>query len=644
MGLTYNFIQNKILVLLILLVSVIFADNPIVQTNFTPDPAVLVYRDTLYLHTGQDEDITVNNFFTMHNYRVYSTTDMVNWTDRGSPLSYRTFSWAGDKAWAAQCIERNGRFYWYVTVGLPGGQPTIGVAVADHPAGPFRDAIGAPLIRRSWDDIDPTVFVDSDGQAYMYWGNPKLYFVRLNSDMISFSGGIQEIPMTTQSFGTRTGDAGRPTLYEEGPWFYRRGNLYYMIFAAGPLPETIGYSTSPGPTGPWTYRGKVMSATNTNSFTNHPAMVDFRGRSYFFYHTGHLPGGGGFKRSSAVEEFVYAADGSIPLITPTTQGPAPIATLDPFRRVQAETIAFSNGLKSAENTQVGVYITNIDNNDFIKVSNLDFGTGGTARFLARVASGGAGGVVEIRLGSTTGTLLGSLQVAPTGGPLQWRTDSVAVTSVTGIRDLFLVFRGGNTGNLFNIDYWQFRPQFVIPASRDSVFNGTFTNGNLGWTLNVWSGRAQGAVENGTYRLTVDSIGEHPYQIQLIQNGIILEQGKSYELSFDARSASPRTLQVNVELDVSPWTSYLAGLQTFNINTSMQRHSFVFTMAHATDSNSRIAFNAGASVGNIFLDNVRIVQSVLTGNLLKPKDPLEKQFKGLERIYDLQGRVQNHRNK
>ena len=167
-----------------------YAQNPIVQTQLTSDPAPLVVGDRLYVYTGHDEDKA--DFFWMNEWRVYSTKDMVNWTDHGSPLDLSSFSWADDRAWAAQTIERNGKYYWYICAHskLTGGM-AIGVAVADSPTGPFKDALGKPLFDNgSWDNIDPTVWMDEDGQAYLYWGNPHLYYAKLNKDMISFKGGI----------------------------------------------------------------------------------------------------------------------------------------------------------------------------------------------------------------------------------------------------------------------------------------------------------------------------------------------------------------------------------------------------------------------------------------------------------------------
>jgi arabinoxylan arabinofuranohydrolase len=433
------------------------ADNPIVQTYFTPDPAPMVWKDTVYVYTGHDEDITVSNFFTMNNYRVYSTTDMVNWRDHGSPLSYRSFSWSQGKAWAAQCVPRNGKFYWYTTIGMgTGGQPTVAVAVSDRPTGPFKDAVGKPLVNRSWDDIDPTAFVDDDGQAYLYWGNPKLYWVKLNNDMISYTGSVNVTNMTTAQFGTRTGDANRATTYEEGPWIHKRKNMYYMIYAAGPLPEPIGYSTSSSPTGPWTYRGEIMSGANTGSFTNHPGIIEYKGKGYFFYHTGKLPGGGGYKRSTAVEEFTFNADGTIPRISMTTAGPKPTDSLNPYQRIEGETMAFSSGLKTQGNDQSGVYVSSIGNNDYIKLRAVDFGRDGAKSFSATAASGGSGGNIELRLGSQTGTLVGTLGITGTGGATSWRSFTTNVTNAKGVHDLFLVFKGSGS-EMFNLDHWKFEP-------------------------------------------------------------------------------------------------------------------------------------------------------------------------------------------
>ncbi|MER5606359.1 family 43 glycosylhydrolase [Micromonospora tulbaghiae] len=425
------------------------ADNPIVQTIYTADPAPLVYNNRVYLYTGHDEDNST--WFTMKEWRVFSSDDMVNWTDHGSPLSLATFSWAKQDAWAGQAVHRNGKFYWYVPMVVRAtGQMGIGVAVADSPTGPFRDAIGRPLVSNG--EIDPTVFIDDDGQAYLYWGNPRLWYVKLNADMISYSGSPTQIPLTTAGFGARTGDANRPTLYEEGPWVYKRNGLYYMAFAAKCCSEFVAYSTAPGPLGPWTYRGTIMP-TQGSSFTNHPGIIDFKGNSYFFYHNGALPGGGGFTRSVAVEKFSYGADGSIPTINMTTSGAPQVGTLDPYARREAETMAWGQGVETEASSLGGRNVGYIDNGDYIKVKGVAFGAGAT-KFTAMVASAGSGGSIELRLDSVTGPLVGTCQVTPTGGWQTWTNPSCPVSGATGTHDLYLRFTGGS-GSLFNIDHWWF---------------------------------------------------------------------------------------------------------------------------------------------------------------------------------------------
>ena len=424
------------------------ADNPIVQTIYTADPAPLVHNGRVYLYTGHDEDNST--YFTMKEWRVWSSADLVNWTDHGSPLNLASFTWASNNAWAGQAVERNGKFYWYVPMtDRATGAMAVGVAVADSPTGPFHDALGHPLVENN--EIDPTVFIDDDGQAYLYWGNPNLWYVKLNPDMISYSGSPTKIPLTTAGFGTRTGDANRPTLFEEAPWVYKRNGVYYLVYAAKCCSEFIAYSTAPGPLGPWTYRGTIMP-TQGGSFTNHPGVIDFAGNSYFFYHNGALPGGGGYTRSVAVEKFSYGSGGTIPSITMTSAGAPQTGPLDPYSPQEAETIATESGVETEAIGTGGRSVSFIDNGDWIKIKGVSFGTGASA-FTARVASATSGGRIEIRLDSATGTLAGTCTVTGTGG-WQTFTDTSCPATASGTHDLYLRFTGGS-GSLFNVDRWQF---------------------------------------------------------------------------------------------------------------------------------------------------------------------------------------------
>lgn len=420
------------------------AQNPIIQTVFTADPAPLVYHDTVYLYTGHDEDDAKG--FKMFNWMLYTSTDMVNWVDHGAVASLKDFSWTGDNgAWAPQCIERDGKFYFYAPMNRKGGGMAIGVAVSNSPYGPFTDAIGKPLISgNSKGDIDPAVFIDNDGQAYLYWGNPDCFYVKLNKDMISYSGDIVKIDS-------------RPPNYQEGPWLTKRNDWYYLAYASTCCPEGMGYSMSKSPTGPWEYKGMIMDGDKRSS-GNHPGIIDYKGSTYVF----------GFdyallrketqthyeRRSVCLEKITCNPDGTIQKLPFWSDaGVAQVGTLNPFIQNEAETIAWENGIETAKNSQVGVYVTDIDNGDYIKVRGLGFGKGAKA-FEANIAAATAGGAIEIHLDSLTGPLAGTLPVKNTGGLQSWKTGSVKVKKAQGVHDVYFVFRGGN-GPLFNFNWWKF---------------------------------------------------------------------------------------------------------------------------------------------------------------------------------------------
>jgi len=432
------------------------AENPIIQTNFTADPAPLVYKGTVYLYTSHDEDDATG--FHMVDWKLYTSTDMVNWTDHGTVASLATFPWAvqTNDAWAPQVVERGGKFYLYVPISVP-GQPknVIAVVVADSPFGPFKDVLGHPLIAKANGNIDPTVFVDRDGQAYLYWGNPNLWYVKLNRDMVSYAGEVVKVES-------------KPANYQEGPWFYRRKDHYYVAYASHCCPEGIGYAMSSKATGPWEYKGMVMDSDSRSS-GNHPGIIDYKGGSYVF----------GFnyllnyaltdvhreRRSITVAKFKYAADGTIPTLPWwSREGVAQLGTLNPFVRVEAETMAWESGptkgvwttgVRTAQDDKVGVYVTKIANGDFIKVRGVAFGEKPVESFTARVAAGMDGGSIELHLDSVEGPVIGTLAVSSTGGLEAWRSETTAVHGASGTHDLVFVFEGKGGGELFNFDYWKF---------------------------------------------------------------------------------------------------------------------------------------------------------------------------------------------
>lgn len=309
--------------------------NPLLRDVFTADPAPLVVGDTAYLYVGHDE-AKGDEFFRMNDWRVYSSRDLKHWTSHGAIMKPTDFSWAVGEAWAAQTVQRDGRFYFYATVTHDNSHPgrAIGVAVADNPLGPFKDARGSALITDAstpgpygWDDIDPTVLVDDDGTAWLAWGNPVLHMVRLKPNMTELDGPIETIALPN---------------YTEGPWLSKRKGLYYLTYAAMAHQgewEHLAYATAPNPRGSWTYGGLITGPAK-NSFTIHPGLLDFKGKSYLIYHNGALTladgqTGATQRRSVTIEYLRYGADGGILPITQTEAGisvppppAAPAPTID----------------------------------------------------------------------------------------------------------------------------------------------------------------------------------------------------------------------------------------------------------------------------------------------------------------------------
>ena len=419
------------------------AQRPIIQTKYTADPAPMVYNDTVFLYTTYDEDDAEG--FKMQDWLLYTSTDMVNWTDHGVVASLKSFDWVkrDNGAWAEQVVERNGKFYMYCPIHGNG----IGVLVSDSPYGPFKDPLGKPLVwqKEHWDDIDPTVFIDEDGQAYMYWGNPNCYYVKLNEDMISYSGDIVKLKET-------------PEHYQEGPWFYKRNGHYYLAFASTCCPEGIGYAMSDSPTGPWKTKGYIMRPTERTR-GNHPGIMDYKGKSYVFglnYDLLKLETNTHYERRSvSVAEMHYNEDGTIQEVpywadTKLEQ----IGTFNPFRKVEAETMAWGYGLKTAPNADKSLSVVDVNNGEYICVRGVNFGKNKARRFEVS-ALPLEGGNLKIRLDAPDGKIVGNVNIPQGNETSKYELYSCEVNAVSGIHDLYLSFEGENNKDLFELDYWKF---------------------------------------------------------------------------------------------------------------------------------------------------------------------------------------------
>lgn len=329
--------------------------NPILHTDrdgnriYGGDPAAVVIGDEVYLVIGHDNGHKGNNnenYYNMPDWQYYTSTDMKTWTHKGQFMNQADIPWKSQNnvAWASQMTPYTNKatgetkYYFYFCTTYSGGTHGIGVAVADNPGGPYT-ATSAPLVKGAdtWadginnaghHDIDPTVWIDTDEDGvehrYLMWGNTTCFLAELNEDMVSIKDVNRDGEITIDHMGSDDHDIKyikfENTLpgqgFTEAPWLYRRqdenGNYYgkYYMFAAWGWAEKMGYATADNPWGPWTFQEIIMENTLTSN-TNHPAVIDFKGKTYFIYHNGSLPGGNGGNRSVCIQELKFKEDGSI---------------------------------------------------------------------------------------------------------------------------------------------------------------------------------------------------------------------------------------------------------------------------------------------------------------------------------------------
>lgn len=469
--------------------------NPLMDHKLGADPYSLVYNGRVYVYMSSDTyvynsdgSIKENDFSSLDRIQVSSSADMVNWTDHGTiPVAgvnnknggKGIAKWAGNSwapAVATKKINGKDKFFLYFANGGSG----IGVLTADSPIGPWTDPLGKALLTQSTPGMagvtwlfDPAVLLNDDGTGYLYSGggipnesnpasiaNPKTArVIKLGADMISVNGSATTI------------DA--PYMFEDSGIHKYNGKYYYSycINFAGTHPAQypageIGYMVSDNPMGPFTYKGHFLK--NPYNFfgvggNNHHAVFNFKNEWYVVYHAQTVSkaqiGTGKGYRSPHINKLVHNADGSIAEVQANMAGIAQLSNLNPYTRVEAETIGWQAGI-ATEPTQASggpisnLNVTNINNGDWVAVGRADFGSSGAKTFKANVATTG-GGNIEVRLDSDTGPLVGTLKVTSTGGMQNWKEMQTTINNVTGIHNVYLVFTGSGNANLFNLDYWQF---------------------------------------------------------------------------------------------------------------------------------------------------------------------------------------------
>ena len=288
----------------------VYQGNPLVRHMYTADPTARVFNGRLYVYTSHD--LSTADYYTMNDWHVFSTDDMVNWTDHGAFFGLNDIPWAESMAWAPDCVERDGKYYFY----YPVERTKLGVAVSDNPTSGFKDS-GKALVDNSTnpkligpEPIDPSVIVE-DGQAYMFFGCREFRYAKLDDSMTKLKGGVKKVKLLGNE-GDKEGYGG---YYGEGPFVFKRNGIFYMLYSNGwASTSTLVYATAKNVAGPYTFQGEIMPSAGCE--TSHGSIVEFKGNWYLFYHTQDLSERK-HRRSVCFDKLTFSEDGKINIVTQT---------------------------------------------------------------------------------------------------------------------------------------------------------------------------------------------------------------------------------------------------------------------------------------------------------------------------------------
>ncbi len=316
------------------------AQNPVIRDQFTADPTARVFNNKVYLYPSHDipaPEGTRQDWFCMADYHVFSSENLTDWTDHGVIVSQEDVPWGkpdGYSMWAPDCVYKNGKYYFYFpNTPKSGFGFAVGVATADSPEGPFtckKEPVKGVI------GIDPSVLIDDDGNAYIYWSGMGIRGAKLKENLLEVEGELQEI-----KFPPREGMPelppmimggqemkGLPDGFKEGPFAFKRGNWYYLTFpwvrgdtinGANPT-ETLAYAMSKSPLGPWDFKGIIMAEHDNGCWTNHHSLVEYKGQWYLFYHRNDFSPNMDKRRSVRIEKVTFNADGTIQEVSQTMRG------------------------------------------------------------------------------------------------------------------------------------------------------------------------------------------------------------------------------------------------------------------------------------------------------------------------------------
>lgn len=418
---------------------VVCAQNPVIKGQFTADPTARIFNGRVYLYPSHDIPSPIEklkDWFCMADYHVFSSSNLTDWEDHGVIVSQDKVPWVQDGSytmWAPDCVEKNGRYYFYFPAAPKGEERGfgIGVAVADHPTGPFMP-MWKPI--KGVHGIDPCVLIDHDGQAYIYYAGGALWMARLKDNMTELASDPVRID-------------GLPEGFKEGPFAFERNGKYYLTFPwvrKKNGTETLAYAMADHPMGPFTFKGIIMDESPTGCWTNHHSIVQYQNQWYLFYHHNDYSPRFDKNRSVRIDSLCFNADGTIRKVVPTLRG---VGIANARNRIDID--------RYSSVSSKGVSINYLDTTDCFKgwktlfsgkqnaliYNKVDFAQEKVERFTVRVRSP-KGGTMTVRADGAKGTVIAKMKLPKSN---QWTQASTpVVTPPLGIHDLHFTVQTAGT--------------------------------------------------------------------------------------------------------------------------------------------------------------------------------------------------------
>src|ERR1044072_4082022 len=416
------------------------AQNPLIRDQYSADPSARVFGNRVYVYPSHDILATEGHgrvgWFCMEDYHVFSSANLTDWTDHGMIVHQNKVPWVKPDSysmWAPDCIYRNGKYYFYFPT-TPKDTSyargfTIGVAISDKPEGPF---VPQPAAMRNVRGIDPNVFIDKNGQAYLYWSQGNIYGAKLKENMVELASDpvvLGELPNKG---------------LKEGPYLFERNGFYYLTYPhVENKTERLEYAVGNTPLGPFKFTGVIMDESPTGCWTNHHSIIQFKDQWYLFYHHNDYSPSFDKARSIRADSLFFNTDGTIQKVLPTYRG---IGVTNAHTQIQIDryshisdkgaSIAFLDTANKFQGWKTVLEATGA----WVQYNSVDFGNKNPKSVMVRALSQ-AGNTLQIRVQGINGPVLAEIPV--TGGN-DWQVVKMSLLQFKpGRQNLFVISKENN---------------------------------------------------------------------------------------------------------------------------------------------------------------------------------------------------------